>query len=377
MFTTYCLDTGIPVKAEPLEDDWLAQLPPPGTYYDLTDEQQHEAVLRLRNPIAKIKKDSQFTWKTVADRMKVVGLDPYRIDLDEPTLRFMFNRHYLHHLYGGSFVNSFPHPAPEKTQVHLLDDFMCLLLEFNPHAPVNPGDPGLFFGEKPADNEGGFTRRVHRVFVRVRDKPALWSYMGQYRMYVSESLRTDEFARQPLAVSTKDVGKDILEKSWGSVVTARVCFRKEHHREPTEDEISEVVEDNQHMAAVRRKLAWEDIVAAYDRGEEEIGVWAMKCVSYDIQFQRVLARNYKYYTPPKGKSKDSDTLKASQKRKRGSSEPETPEPKLEYDNGDDDVDFDAEVVEVKHLKSEEDADMHDEPKVSPSQQTHATPIKSE
>ncbi|KAH9913061.1 uncharacterized protein B0H18DRAFT_825355, partial [Fomitopsis serialis] len=252
-------------------------------------------------PIAKIKKDSQFTWKTVADRMKVVGLDPYRIDLDEPTLRFMFNRYYLHNLYGGSFVDTFPHPAPQKAQVHLLSDFMCLVLELNPHAPVNPGDPGLFFGTRRADGEGDFERSIFRVFVRVQDKPALWGYMGQYRMYVSESLTSDEFALQPLAVR-RTWGQDILEKSWGDVVMFRVGFRKEHHREPSRDEISAVVEDKDRVVAARRKVTWEDIVAAYERGEEAIGVWAMKCVSYDIQFQRVLARNYKYFTPPKGKA---------------------------------------------------------------------------
>lgn len=129
--------------------------------------------------------------------MSLVGLARYPIKLDSAIRDFTFNRHYLHKLYGGSFVDTFPHPEPARVRVHGLDDFMCLRLDYNPHAPVNSGDPGLLFTYRSTDNFAKYAARVNRLFVRTQASPALWQYMGQYRMYTSEPLTKDEFARQP------------------------------------------------------------------------------------------------------------------------------------------------------------------------------------
>ena len=154
----------------------------------------------IMQPTVKVKKESQFSWDIVADRMKLVGLARYPIALDKATRDFAFNRHYLHKLYGGSFVDTSPHPEPARVRVHGLDDFMCLRLDYNPHAPVNPGDPGLLFTYRSTDKFAKYAARVNRLFVRTQASPALWQYMGQYRMYASEPLTSDEFAGQPLLV---------------------------------------------------------------------------------------------------------------------------------------------------------------------------------
>lgn len=103
----------------------------------------------------------------------------------------------MHKLYGGSFVDTFPHPEPARMRIHGLDDFMCLRLDYNPHAPMNPGDPGLLFTYRSTNKFAKYAARVNWLFVRTQASPALWHYMGQYRMYASELLTQGEFASQP------------------------------------------------------------------------------------------------------------------------------------------------------------------------------------
>ncbi|KAF9817669.1 hypothetical protein IEO21_03325 [Rhodonia placenta] len=177
------------IKAEPKEEP-------------LSAEELAATLEKYRNPHAKIKKDTQFDGAMVTDRLKAIGFERYPIDMEERLQRFLFNRHYIHNLYGGSFVDTFPSPSDEKVAIHGLNDFMFITLDLHPHAPLNPGDPGLFLNMVPADGTWGNARQVVRVFVRLRDTPkALWQYSGNYRMYPSESLTREEFARQPPLVS--------------------------------------------------------------------------------------------------------------------------------------------------------------------------------
>ncbi|KAI0951736.1 hypothetical protein AcV7_007751 [Taiwanofungus camphoratus] len=112
---------------------------------DMTEEEAKMAFSRLGNPAAKIKKDSQFDYKFVTDRLRTVGLAGLPIVLDDTTLRFTFSRYYISNLYGGSFVSTFPAISEEKYSTHGINDFMMLPVNNHPHAPLNPGDPGLYF----------------------------------------------------------------------------------------------------------------------------------------------------------------------------------------------------------------------------------------
>ena len=97
---------------------------------------------------------------------------------------------------------TFPEPNSTKAAIHGIKHFMCLVLQYNPHAPVVPGNPGLFVSSVPT--VGRTWDEVERVVVRGRDStPALWQYMGQYRMYPSESLTTAEYMSQPLVVGAQ------------------------------------------------------------------------------------------------------------------------------------------------------------------------------
>ena len=148
-----------------------------------------------------LKKDTQWTWEVVTDRLRAVGLDPYPINLDQSMMNFTFKREYLHRLYGGNPQETFPVPKPMKVAITGVRSFMCLVLKYNLHAPVVPGNPGLFCGSEATTGWSWDT--VERVIVRVRNTtPALWQYMGEYRLYPSESLTPAEYISQPLMVCT-------------------------------------------------------------------------------------------------------------------------------------------------------------------------------
>ena len=109
---------------------------------------------------------------------------------------FKFNRKYISHLYGGNTQKTFPKPRDEMLELHGLDDWMFLSLDFNPHAPTKPGHSGLFFSE-----EGRATKTwdtVERTFVLVGS--GKWLYMGQYKMEPGITLSTDLWKKQKPAV---------------------------------------------------------------------------------------------------------------------------------------------------------------------------------
>lgn len=94
---------------------------------------------------------------------------------------------------------TYPEPNSAKAAIHGIKHFLCLVLQYNPHAPVCPGNPGMSMSSE--STIGRSWDGVQRVVVRVRDStPALWQYMGQYRVYSSESLTTTEYMSQPLVV---------------------------------------------------------------------------------------------------------------------------------------------------------------------------------
>ena len=146
----------------------------------------------LLQPKAKIKRNFAFDYETVCDRLRAIGAtEKFPIKLDEATQHHTFHRYYISGLYGGGTVDTFPRVDKEKARVHGIDNFCFPCLDFNPHAPVNPGDPGLFF-------EAGLVDRPlpnMRTFVRL--SAGKWLYCGTYQFIPSQSLTPQEFQRQP------------------------------------------------------------------------------------------------------------------------------------------------------------------------------------
>ena len=156
-----------------------------------------------------------------------------------------------------------------------------------------------------------------------------------------------------------------MTRKLGNDICVRVHLRKRLGREPSQVEVFKIIENSKRLKAAKSALTWVDIAAAYEHGEEvrprslvsphtnphimngpqEIRVYAMKCVGYDAQFQIVLARNYKKFSPPKQKSKSmgGNAKSTAKERKRKRDRSATPEGS----------DFDGDVP-LESEESEED-----------------------
>jgi hypothetical protein len=106
-------------------------------------------------------------------------------------------RDFLSSVYGGNTQQTFPSIAPEKLEIHGLNDFMYPNLYFNPCAPQRPGAPGLFF-KAARGRPAGDWPAVQRVISRIDSN--VWQYVGQYKMRPSISLTEEEWVFQKPSV---------------------------------------------------------------------------------------------------------------------------------------------------------------------------------
>ncbi|KAH9949174.1 hypothetical protein B0H21DRAFT_820363 [Amylocystis lapponica] len=326
------------IKPEPL-DESLFQDPGEDQKKSepMSEEEIRRAVAGLNNPKFKIKEESQFDPLSVGYRLQTAGLkEPYRIALDKDTIDFPHHRYHIRDLYGGSAVSTFPDISEERVALHGLADFAFLSLDYNPHAPTKPGHSGLFFSSSPASGQWS---TIERVFVRVHS--GIWIYCGQYKMRPSWSLATGEFKEQDEKVK-KTWCRQILVKGWGASVRLGVWTRREYGREPTKADFA----DPDVHKRISAELTWQDISHAYESGEEQIGVWTMQCVGYDVEFQRFLVANQPVWRTmqveakekkAQGKKKAQNLVssKAGSKRKAAPDPESSSEEELEDFAGDD------------------------------------------
>ncbi|KAI0081695.1 hypothetical protein K474DRAFT_1131071 [Panus rudis PR-1116 ss-1] len=363
------------------------------------DDSHSDGVAKLKSTIinhdAKIKKDSQFDLQTVYDRLKTVGTELFPIDLDEETKYFGVRREFISNLYGGGWVATFPRIDPEKASLHGIDNFAFLNLDYNPHAPVVPGAPGLFTTlGGPASVYRDYRIRDskwYRVFVSIQ-KDGLWTYMGNYLFSLAPSLTASEFAIQSTVVK-RTWGRSIHERKWGQDAIARIILRRKLAREPTKEE-TEAQRQEQETEEKKRPqkkskngktsaplkrdtVTDEDVIEALLTGKEELGVYCMKCIEYDVEFQQFLKRTFfrsqrkktskvanskpsssdaPERTPdagvsPASKTKGKPTGKKRKLAERNSDDSDTPS---QSDVGD----GDSEVEEVVHANGNDDREGH-------------------
>lgn len=105
------------------------------------------------------------------------------------------SRNFFSSVYGGNMIETFPTIAPNHVERHGMKNFMFLTTEFNPNAPLTPGQSGLFFG----GGEDGEWEEIMRVFVRIA--PGRWRFMGLYRLTSMPSLTPEEWQDQKPKVS--------------------------------------------------------------------------------------------------------------------------------------------------------------------------------
>ncbi|RDX48546.1 hypothetical protein OH76DRAFT_1440196 [Lentinus brumalis] len=269
-----------------------------------------QAIRELRNPDVKVKEELMLSDEYVLDALTWEGINHrFPIPVPPDVAECPFPRAYISNLYGGNLQATFPRLNPDLVEWHGLRGWAFLTLEWNPHAPTRPGVSGLFFeGTRHAFDD---MKDVLRTFVRVRS--GKWVYMGQYMFRPGKSLTAESWKQQ----------SEVVRRTWaqgyirysGTAVCVRVWLRKQRGSDyKVTEEDYEAAEPN--MKEIQASITEEDINGAFDRGEEEMGVYTMTCVGYDAEFIRLLGRNLHLWNPP-----------APTKKKQGAAPGRVQEPK--------------------------------------------------
>ncbi|TDL18403.1 hypothetical protein BD410DRAFT_900856 [Rickenella mellea] len=280
-----------------------------------------------KNPAAKtgkVKKNAiNLSLDSVYDRIATVGHGVYDIKLPD-SLKFQaIKRQFLSDVYGGNMQATLSFPKKSFVEKHGIKCFMCLITEYNPYAPLLPGAPGLGFGD---GQYAEWPRNPERVFTRTGE--AEWLYQGDYKLVRCASLTPAEY--RGLSKTARDTWSNgaISSAGWGMAVRARILLRKElkHKRlkrKPTTQEVKAkmtFLKANQHLKPVTA----EEVDKAYSSGKEVICVWAMKCVAYDVEFQRTMIERFNTWVPPEPKEKKSKGKEAKSSKGRGKASTKSP-----------------------------------------------------
>nr|VWO99479.1 Cytochrome P450 monooxygenase BOT1 (EC (Botrydial biosynthesis cluster protein 1) (Calcineurin-dependent protein 5) [Ganoderma boninense] len=153
-------------------------------------------------------------------------------------------------------------------------NFLFPTLKQNPRLPSAPGLPGLLFR---ANVEAEWRGDVQTVFVGVRG--AEYRYVGEYRLMRGERLGVEEY-RALAAPMRRKWANGIAKKSKFKDIRVRIRTRREHDREATAEEIAVAVADKDDKCEVSE----EDVLQAYQSGQERLLVWRMQCVGFDEAF---------------------------------------------------------------------------------------------
>ncbi|TDL23631.1 hypothetical protein BD410DRAFT_786866 [Rickenella mellea] len=293
-----------------LDDESMSELT------DLEDEgkdivDRKKVMDSYKNPTAKVqvkKTAISLSFDSVYERIKTVGHGLFDIKAPDSLVFRRISRRFLSNVYGGNMQAMYSHPDKSFVEKHGIKSFMCLITEYNPHAPIRPGSPGLFFGD---DEPLEWPNPSERVFTRV--EPGKWEYQGDYKFVRCKPLTPAEYCSLGHVVRHTWT-KGIAESGWGLWTRARILLRTELGREPRDREIAAkktVLNANKHLDTVTA----EQVEAAFATGKEVIGIWAMKCIAYDVAFQTTLIQNFDSWVPPEPKKKKKTKPKGAKPTK--------------------------------------------------------------
>ncbi|EPQ59785.1 hypothetical protein GLOTRDRAFT_119736, partial [Gloeophyllum trabeum ATCC 11539] len=277
--------------------------------------EESERAVKPADSKIKIKEETVlFDDESIKSRMSVINFAHYNVTLEETIRNFTVKRAFMSKVYGGSSQETFPSISPEKVAVHGRENFAYMTLEWNPYAPRRPGRPGLFFGHGNAfEHEGP---GVLDVFVRIQShSDPQWRYNGLYEFIASPSLTPAEWAIQ----------SPVVKRTWaqgcwtyGGADCVRIAYRRDFGRLPTKQEVDDI------FATCKKyqNLTVDDILRAFDNGEETIAVWVMRCIGYDEDFQRELVeKSTNWQVPAKRPGGIKSRTKPASKRTKARTAP--------------------------------------------------------
>ncbi|TBU23347.1 hypothetical protein BD311DRAFT_810793 [Dichomitus squalens] len=118
---------------------------------------------------------------------------------------------------------------------------------------------------------------VQTVFVGL--KGSHYKYMGEYRLTLGERLSAEEY-RALLPSLRSKWANGISSKSKYKDIRVRIWTRRTHDGEATAEEVAVTLADKDEKCEV----AVEDVMSAYESGQERMLVWRMQCVAFDEAF---------------------------------------------------------------------------------------------
>ncbi|KAI0640596.1 hypothetical protein C8Q79DRAFT_445861 [Trametes meyenii] len=275
----------------PTDDEEVKTLSLPVQLDEYNPKALRAAIEDMKNPDVKVKQELLLSDEFLLDALSWEGINKrYPIPLPKDVAEFPLRRDYITSLYGGSMQATYPQPSEELLEWHGIDDWMFLSMDFNPHAPTKPGCSGIAF-------DCTDTPMTRRLFVRLA--PAQWVYMGQYRVELGKDLTSEAFRQQKPNVR-KAWAKSMLRQSYGTCI--RVWLRREKGADYkiTKDDREEGMV---RIKEIRASLTEEEIMAAFDCGEEIMTTQTLTCIGYDKEFIQVLVRNANLFVPPERKAK--------------------------------------------------------------------------
>ncbi|KAJ6615539.1 hypothetical protein B0H10DRAFT_2040925 [Mycena sp. CBHHK59/15] len=223
-----------------------------------------------------------------------ISTEPLPIALNADIKNVAVRRDFMRIRYGGNSQAAFPAISEKNFRKTGHRDFMYPSLVQNPDAPMVPGAPGLFLdatGQSAKDCKVGWAVEAHKVLTRLGTNDYL--YMGNYAVRPAESLTRQEWNAQEPKMRNRWCAK-LAKKDWGRITRTRIALRRRLGHKPSQNEVDEAMMSAQKYL----NITSEDIARAFDCGEERLAVWTMKCVGYDEQFQRDLAREILGFVPP-------------------------------------------------------------------------------
>ncbi|KAI0074397.1 hypothetical protein K474DRAFT_1565497, partial [Panus rudis PR-1116 ss-1] len=197
---------------------------------------------------------------------------PVDVDLDEATRSVVVTREFMSCRFGGARQGLWPTIGGHRDHNYT---FLYPTLEANPDAPCKPGDVGLLYRTVPTVPWGN---AVLKVMIKLKSPSYL--YVGDYQTVETDPLTAEEYQCLPLKTK-KAWAKLVTRRQKSRDIRARIKLRKTYHREPTVDEIENILATRDEI-----RLSDEDVIEAYSVGLETFYIWQFKCVGYDEAFQR-------------------------------------------------------------------------------------------
>ncbi|KAI0654154.1 hypothetical protein C8Q70DRAFT_1030262 [Cubamyces menziesii] len=150
-------------------------------------------------------------------------------------------------------------------------------LALNPYLPSEPGSPGLLY---QANDRIKWEPGDQTVFIWL--DYGLLRYVGEYCLELDGPMSEQEYQSWPPELK-KTWAITILTMSEFRAIRTRILLSHQLGRRPAGKEVMDAVKRRRfdNLEGVAKSNARSAIVSAYERGEERMIVWRMKCVGFD------------------------------------------------------------------------------------------------